>query len=228
MASTQYWRHRLARHLLLAVCAVVVVGVVYGLTPPPDVRHRLSMGSAYAALLFLAVTLWLGPWNILRHNPNPVSFDLRRDVGIWAGLLALLHTAVGLSVHLRGRMWMYFFKGIHPMRIQDTTFGLANYTGLVASLVFLVLLAVSNDVSLRQLGAPRWKSIQQWSYAAFALTIVHGIAYQVIEKRQIAWVIAAGSMIATILIIQFTAFARRSLCDRPDRNHRRPDQPAAD
>jgi sulfoxide reductase heme-binding subunit YedZ len=227
MASSQYWRHRLARQVLLAVCAVCVVAGVYWLTPPPDVRHRLSMGSAYAALLFLAVTLWLGPWNVLRHNPNPVSFDLRRDVGIWAGLLALLHTAIGLTVHLRGRMWMYFFKRLHPFRIQDTTFGLANYTGLIAALVFLALLAISNDASLRRLGASRWKSIQQWTYAAFALTIVHGIAYQVIEKRHLPWVIAAGSIIAAAICLQFAAFRRRSLCDRRDRNHRRTDQPAA-
>ena len=82
------------------------------------------MASAYAGLFFLAASLSLGPWNVLRRKPNPVSSDLRRDVGIWAGVLALIHTAVGLTVHLRGRMWMYFFKGLHPLRLQNTSFGL--------------------------------------------------------------------------------------------------------
>ena len=52
------------------------------------------MATAYAGLAFLAISLWLGPWNVLRRRPNPVSFDLRRDVGIWAVVLAIVHTVV--------------------------------------------------------------------------------------------------------------------------------------
>jgi hypothetical protein len=33
-------------------------------------------------------------------NGQPVSFDLRRDVGIWTGILAIVHTAIGLIVDL--------------------------------------------------------------------------------------------------------------------------------
>lgn len=86
--------------------------------PPPDIRHRLSMATAYAGLIFLAASLWFGPWNVLRRLPNPISFNLRRDVGIWTGILAIVHTAIGLTVHLRGRMWMYFFKRLHPFTLQ--------------------------------------------------------------------------------------------------------------
>jgi sulfoxide reductase heme-binding subunit YedZ len=110
------------------------------------------MSSAYSALAFLVASLSLGPWNVLRSRPNPVSFDLRRDTGIWAGLIALFHTGVGLTVHLRGRMWMYFLKRLHPPRMQTTQFGFANYTGLIAALLLLALLLVSNNVSLRSLG----------------------------------------------------------------------------
>jgi sulfoxide reductase heme-binding subunit YedZ len=72
-------------------------------------------------------------------------------------LIALFHTGVGLTVHLRGRMWMYFLKRLHPPRLQTTQFGFASYTGLVAALLFLALLLVSNDVSLRSLGIKRWR-----------------------------------------------------------------------
>ncbi|HEY6376696.1 MAG TPA: hypothetical protein VIX90_14335, partial [Edaphobacter sp.] len=104
----RYWPRRIARHLVLAFLAVIFTALFYLATAPPDVRHRASMATAYSSLVFLVATLALGPWNIIRHRSNPVSFDLRRDLGIWAGLLALLHTVVGLTVHLRGRMWMYF------------------------------------------------------------------------------------------------------------------------
>ena len=74
------------------------------------------MATAYAGLFFLAVSLWLDPWNVLRRRPNPISHDLRRDVGIWTGILAIVHTSIGLTVHLRGRMWMYFFKALDPLQ----------------------------------------------------------------------------------------------------------------
>jgi sulfoxide reductase heme-binding subunit YedZ len=120
MPKDIYWIRRSTRHVALAAGAIAITSLAYVATPPPDFRHRLSMATAYAALVFLAASLWLGPWNVLRRRPNPVSFDLRRDIGIWTGILAIVHTAIGLTVHLRGRMWMYFFKGLHPLRLQNT------------------------------------------------------------------------------------------------------------
>lgn len=178
--------------MILAAGAIAITFSAYAATPPPDIRHRLSMATAYAGVIFLTVSLWIGPWNVLRHRPNPTSFDLRRDVGIWTGILAIVHTAIGLTVHLRGRMWMYFFKTLHPLHLQNTQFGFANFTGLAAALLFLMLLAISNDLSLRALKANRWKSLQRWTYVAFVLTAAHGIAYQLIEKRHVPWVLFFG------------------------------------
>src|SRR5258708_12346316 len=148
MPKDTYWIRRSKHHLTLAVGAIAIICLTYAATPPPDVRHRLSMSTAYAGLIFLAASLWLGPWNVLRQRPNPVSFDLRRDVGIWTGILAILHTIVGLTVHLRGRMWMYFFKSLHPLKLQKTQFGFANLSGLGAALLFLTLFVIPNDIPL--------------------------------------------------------------------------------
>ncbi len=202
------WTRRTVRHLLLAAAAIVVVWVAWLAAPPPDLRHRFSMATAYAALIFLAACLGLGPWNVLRRRPNPVSFNLRRDVGIWAGSLALLHTGIGLTVHLRGRMWMYFLRRLHPPALQNTLFGFANYVGAAAAILFLVLLVVSNDVSLRSLGTRRWKSVQRWVYVAFALTVAHGIAFQFVEKRHIPWVVVFAVLIAAVLVMQGAGFSR--------------------
>jgi len=166
------------------------------------------MATAYAGLIFLAVSLWIGPWNVLRRRPNPVSSDLRRDIGIWAGILAILHTVIGLTVHLRGRMWMYFFKSLHPLKLQNTQFGSANFTGLGASLLFLMLLAISNDVSLRTLKTLRWKSLQRWTYAAFLLTGVHGIVYQLIEKRHAPWVVVFAGVLTAVVAGQLLGFVQ--------------------
>src|SRR5260370_22754479 len=181
MRKATYWIWRSARHVTLAALAIALPCLEYAATSPPDLSHRMSMATVYAGLILLAVSLWIGPWNVLRRRPNPVSFDLRRDIGIWTGILAILHTAIGLTVHLRGRMWMYFFKSLHPLKLQDTQFGFANLVGLGAALLFLMLLSISNDISLRALGIRRWKSLQIWTYAALALTAAHGIAYQLVE-----------------------------------------------
>lgn len=203
-----YWIRRVRRHFVLAASAAAIVWLAYSATPPPDFRHRFSMATAYAALAFLALCLGLGPWNILRRRANPVSFDLRRDVGIWAAMLALLHTGVGLTVHLRGRMWMYFFKRLHPLALQNTKFGFANFVGLAAAILFLLLLTLSNDISLRVLGTRQWKSLQRWSYAAFGLTVVHGVAFQLVEKRHFPWVVVFAGLSATVVVFQVAGYIR--------------------
>lgn len=209
-----YWRYRLARHLFLAILCWLLVVFFYWLTPPPDFRHRLSMATAYVALIFLGWTLALGPWNLLRRHANPVSFDFRRDVGIWSGLLALLHTGVGLTVHLRGRMWMYFIKKLHPLTLQNNPFGLANDIGLVAALLFLGLLFISNDRSLRTLGLRRWKTLQRFTYLALALTFAHGWLFQAVEKRKPGWVAVFLSMAVLTGLIQLAGLCKHRLSGR--------------
>lgn len=172
-----------------------------------DLRQRISLASAYVALIYLALSLSLGPYRVWRKLSNPISFDLRRDIGIWVGVLAVVHTIVGLMVHLRGRMWMYFLASLSPIRMQISWFGLANYLGGMATLIFVLLLAISNDLSLRELGTKRWKSVQRCSYVAAILTIVHGFAYQFVEKRRIDWVIVLAVLVCLAIGLQLAGFS---------------------
>jgi sulfoxide reductase heme-binding subunit YedZ len=102
-------------------------------------------------------------------------------------------------------MWMYFFKRLHPLSLQNTQFGFANYVGLVAALLFLLLIAISNDPSVRSLGIRRWKSLQRWTYIAFGLTVAHGIAYQLVEKRHLPWVLLFAFLVVAVTAIQVSA-----------------------
>ena len=90
-------------------------------------------------------------------------------------------------------------------------------TGLAAALLFLMLLAISNDLSLRALKTKRWKSLQRWTYVAFVLTAAHGIVYQLIEKRHVPWVLVFGLVIAWVAAGQFLGFVqfRRGLTLSP-------------
>ncbi len=109
---------------------------------------------------------------------------------------------------------MYFFKGLHPLTVQNTKFGLANFTGLGAAIFFIGLLTISNDVSLRTLKAQRWKSLRRWTYLAISLTGIHGITYQLIEKRQIPWVLLFSAIMTEVVAVQFLGFVR---VNRPNR-----------
>jgi sulfoxide reductase heme-binding subunit YedZ len=190
-----YWQARAARHLAIALAAVAGTALFWQLfAVRRDLISHLSIATAYPALFLTGAAILIGPWNVIRGRANPVSFDLRRDLGIWAGITALVHTGIGLNVHLRGRPWLYFVDEHH--RVRHDLFGFGNDTGLIAALLFLLLLALSNDLSLRRLGSRKWKSLQRWTYAAVALTIAHGVAYQQIEKRQqsyrtILWITTA-------------------------------------
>ncbi len=173
---------------------------------------KASFATAYPALFLLAFTLLVGPLNVLTKRRNPISSDLRRDSGIWAGILAIAHSVVGQGVHLRGRPWLYYIydsRQPHLFPVRHDLFGFANYTGLLGVLIMLVLLASSNDYSLRRLGTPQWKGLQRWNYAVFGLVAAHAIAYQAIEHQRLPFVLFAAIGIAATVGIQATGYYRR-------------------
>jgi methionine sulfoxide reductase heme-binding subunit len=209
MSSKVYWMRRFRRHFLLGSLSVVLSVGIYSLLTSSDALFKMSMASAYAGLAFLSACLVVGPRNVLRDRPNPVSTDLRRDIGIWAGLLGLFHTIVGLQVHMGGKFWLYFVfpsqeNRLFPLRYDP--FGFANYTGLGATLVLAMLMALSNDLSLRRLGTKRWKSLQRWNYPCAILVVLHGIAYQFIEKRSLWFVVLFGSIALVAGLVQVAGF----------------------
>jgi len=197
--SVRLYRH----HLPLAVLSAAMTSLISWALPSSDGLYTWSMGSAYAALLLLAATLLLGPF---RTRRTPISFDLRRDVGIWTGIVTAVHVVIGLQVHMRGRMWLYFVPPSFPKPpVRFDLFGLANYTGLVAGLMTLVLMSISSDFALRSLGGGRWKQIQKSNYAIFAIVAVYGAAYQISGHR------SPALMAAFAAIVLLTPLLRRVL-----------------
>lgn len=214
----QFSRNRLRRrlivhHLPLLVLSAVSVAAIYLTRPYKDVVMKASFATAYPALILLVATLAIGPFNVLTRRRNPISMDLRRDIGIWAGILALVHTVIGQNVHLRGRFWLYYVyerNSHHTIPIRHDVFGLANYSGLICTILVLLLLATSNDYSLRRLGTRPWKKLQRWNYAAFALLAIHAFAYEKgIENQKLPWVLITIAGLALTLALQLAGFALR-------------------
>ena len=176
---------RVRNHVALGAASLATTWAVFAAIESDDPVFRASMATAYVALALFIVTIAFGPYAALRGRRYPVSTDLRRDFGIWSALMAIVHVVVGLQVHLRGKMWEYF---VHPVKgallPRIDPFGAANYTGLAAALIFVVLLATSNDASLRRLGTGRWRSLHALVAWCLVLTLLHAVTYQFIEKRR--------------------------------------------
>jgi sulfoxide reductase heme-binding subunit YedZ len=210
-------RQRLVRrlwvhHLPIALASLASIAVLYVTRPYKDVISKASFATAYPALVLIGATLVIGPWNLLRGIRTPASSDLRRDLGIWAGIIGVVHSVVGQMVHLRGRFWLYYVyehPDRHAIPLRHDLFGFANFTGLLGVITLVVLLATSNDYSLRALGTPRWKQLQRWNYLAFLMVAAHTIAYQTSEKQKAPFVVAAVASIAITAILQGMGFARR-------------------
>ena len=215
MLSRRMSRRLLRHHLPIGAITLASAAVLYVTRPYPDVITRLSFASAYPALILIAATLLVGPFKILTGAGPAVSLDLRRDIGIWAGLTGLFHAVAGQFVHLRGRPWLYYiyenWQEKHFMPVRYDRFGLANYTGLVATLVLLALLATSNDAFLRKMGTPGWKRLQRWNYAAFGLTAIHTFAYQWGPSTlNVPFATTAIVAVAITLLLQVLGYRRRS------------------
>lgn len=230
MSATQRtrMRHRiLAHHLPLLALSAMSIAALYSTRPFRDAITRASFATAYPALILLAITLLIGPWNLIRKQRNPVSGDLRRDIGIWAGILGVAHSVIGQLVHLRGRPWLYYVyaqKQHKSFPLRHDLFGFANYTGVLGALILIALLATSNDLSIRRLGTPRWKQLQRWNYAIFALVAAHTIAYQTSEKQHTIFVVAAATSIGLTLALQIAGFLvrKRAIGNHPISNYKVP------
>jgi sulfoxide reductase heme-binding subunit YedZ len=202
----------------LALLSAATIGVLYVTRPYPDVITRLSFSNAWPALVLLTVTLLIGPWRSLRGRPPTLSVDLRRDIGIWGGIVGVTHAIIGQCVHLRGRPWLYYVyekTQEHLVPLRHDMFGFSNDTGLVAGLMLLALLVTSNDASLRKLGQPGWKSLQRWNYVCFGLTVLHTFGY-LIGVESLKWASIATASLCALLaaLLQYRGWRRISLFER--------------
>lgn len=199
--------NRVIRHLLLGGFSVALTFIIYILMEATDTMYLLSMGTAYTGLVLLAATLLIGPANLIRKNANPISSYLRRDVGIWAGIVSLIHMFIGLEMHFGGIYWKYFARQTESGYMPHlNAFGAANYTGLIVGILVVMLLYLSNDVSIKKYGMGTWKKIQRYNYVLFILVIAHSFFYQFVENRALHYVVIVGAVFLSVLAVQWKGF----------------------
>lgn len=167
------------RHASVVVLAVVLVfgfALVHAQFSP---IHRWNRAFGDASLVFIALSLALGPLARL-FRPAVQVLRFRREFGIHGCLLAIIHAAIILVGWVQWDLMRLFGFEWHPdlranVMVQHG-FGLANAIGLAALALTLLLAATSSDLALRRLGASGWKILQMGVLPLWWLTVAH-VAY---------------------------------------------------
>lgn len=164
------------RHVLTLVIATVLVYLFAEVHGHWSDMHRWNKATADASFVLLTFTMAIGPgarlWPALRR-----LLPFRRESGIYAVLLALIHTVIILDGWLEWDLAQLVGLAFHPTLqhyvMVEHGFGLANLIGVLALAYGIVLMAISNERSVRLLGGSTWKFVQRGAYVLWALVVVH-------------------------------------------------------
>jgi sulfoxide reductase heme-binding subunit YedZ len=209
---------RWVTHIVLALLSVLGCVVTAQLKPEWSVNFVVTVGLGYLSLALMVFVLLIGPWQLFRNGErrrNPVNIDLRRDAGIWAGLTGVTHVVFGFTLHLGGDILRYLSpSGGAGFRDWFFFFGFSNWTGLIGTVILIVLLLISNDFSLSKLKGPRWKLIQQSNYILMALVVLHTFGYQITINRERIMTVSVIVLVLVVMLLQvigFSLYRRRRL-----------------
>jgi DMSO/TMAO reductase YedYZ heme-binding membrane subunit len=190
--------------LMLALSTAAACYLVYWLRPKVRLYRILCAGTGDAALLFLVITLVIGPIRLLWRRHNRVSMYLRRDVGVWCGLTGIAHVIFAVASE-EGRVRGFFLRPGSFLPLT-TVLGVLDYLGLGATLISVVLCSISSDVALRWLGARPWKLLQRANYILFILAAGHALGYQLAWRRDTIVLLLFGGLFILVLAMQGVGF----------------------
>lgn len=203
---------RARRHgiLLALVAGTLTIAIFAG--PAAATIDRVSIVSAYQFAVLLSVILMIGPWRALKSRHRPINIHARRDIGIWAGITGLLHLYAGTGQAMTPDYIATFVAvptaGV-TMASRNDVFVWGTIAGLLIGVLLLLLLALSNDRSVRRLSSRWWKRLQRTSYLVFVLTYGHALAFQYLETRSPWLVVGVICLGGSVLVAQVAGFRAR-------------------
>jgi sulfoxide reductase heme-binding subunit YedZ len=166
-------------HILALVPLVLLVWGYFAHTLTADPIRAITLRTGKTALTFLILTLAVTPVSTILDWP--VIRRLRRPLGLYAFLYALLHflTFIGLDY---GFNWKYIKDAL-----LDKRYALA---GLAAFLILLPLAITSTK---------GWRRLHQLDYLAALLAVLH---YVWSVKADIRVPLTYGAVVALLLVLR--------------------------
>ncbi|MES0881178.1 Rieske 2Fe-2S domain-containing protein [Roseibium sp. SCP14] len=164
--------------LLVAVALYLYVFIRFApafedVTKPIDgaILRMRAFGSC--AFLMLTIILCIGPLARLDRRFLPLLYN-RRHFGVMTAGIAAVHANYVLG-------WYYSFSPTNKyvaLLSSNTDYGQIlgfpfETFGIAAFLILLILAATSHDFWLSFLGAPIWKALHMFIYAAYVFVVLH-------------------------------------------------------
>lgn len=168
------------RHVIVFLVAGLLLLAFWSSRPEWSSEMRLWRAVGDAAVILLFASLAIGPLARLYGRAGRLV-AWRRQVGIWAAILAVLHALLILDGWTQWSVQRFLGYEVVPQLGREARmepgFGLANLVGIVALAWLLILLATSSDRALRFLGPPAWKWVHHGSYVVFYLVLLHSVYF---------------------------------------------------
>ena len=203
-------RDRLFRHAILASVTAVVLAAAVATGPWPAWLDRLSIVSAYLCLGYLSLVLIIGPKQAIRSGKPTVNNLLRRDLGIWGAAMGFGHLYLAMVLSMNNEyltLFVYTDELPFSVEVRYLLYSWGVIAGFLVGILFILLVALSNDRSLRLIGTRWWKRLQRLAYVAFSLTVLHAFAFQIIESRQVLLISMMATAVALIFVVQLVGIA---------------------
>ena len=164
------------RHIIVGSAGAALTYIFWLSRPDWDGEMRFWKAVGDASLILLYLTLILGPSaRFVRRVGKLLPY--RREIGIWFGLFAFLHTFLILDGWARWDVQRFmgyeFVPPVGRMVRLESGFGLANIVGLVAVALAVPLMVTSTDWAVRRLGGSVWKFLHYSAYIVFYLVVLH-------------------------------------------------------
>lgn len=163
-------------HTVVGVSGALLTYLFWLSRPDWVAEMRFWRAVGDASLIFLYLTLALGPAARILRSVN-VFLPYRRELGIWFGIFAIIHTIIIFDGWVRWDVLQFmgyqFVPQLGRMVRLESGFGMANILGLLAVLLALPLMATSADWATRKLGGSAWKFLHYGAYTIFYLVALH-------------------------------------------------------
>lgn len=163
------------RQTVVGGVAVLFVWLFWISRPGWSWDMRLWKAFGDAAFMLLFITLVIGPLARL-WSPSAKLLPWRKYVGIWFGLIAIIHGFLVWNGWARWDISRFFGYEFVPelgriVRLEPG-FGLANLIGVIALSLTIVLMATSSERALKYLGTS-WKWLHYSANTIFYLSAIH-------------------------------------------------------
>jgi Predicted membrane protein len=145
------------------------------------VRDYIHMGSLGHPLLI--IIMYMGALNV--RNPHVKKLmSIRKEISIISGFPVLTHSIVRVMNNFMPSLKFFTDNAEYMDNPRVTSVlgaGISSFSlvlGIVLLVLFIPLWVTSFDSVRKRMNAVKWKQLQRWSYALYALMFIHAIGIQ--------------------------------------------------